>query len=465
MPKRKATSQGRRTLPGRSGGRGWFGPNPPTPQPERGRTMTRAPSRTRSLTRSLSRASSVAARAAANFVPYGNVALGAYDVARELFRGNNKRQNKGASTSKSKGFFGPTKDHKGVMDAHAKYGVVSKFEYGSVKTDAVNQVAYLAQSTCPMDIIIANALAAMLKKLLAQDNITIKNWDDTFVSPQNYTSQIYLNYKVRDGAAIQTFTYSFNNLTTFKNMVDAFSVHVQGLIGNNSVDQYLSIKLVDTFTGIPTGILVRAVMDLTGSKVEFDIKSTLKIQNRTVNSDGNNEADDVDNVPIYGKYFDYKTNGTVFQDYSTATGASAIVTHPVYGVLSTAAPTTTGTKMYTEIPLQTQLAGCKKSGKSHLDPGEIKTSVLRDKFTISFAKLIKIYQGKVSSVAGPNYTQYWLGKSRLFAWEKMINAVAMSATTQFNLAYEHQIDIGSTFYYTKQLITAPRTEQSTASLV
>lgn len=58
----------------------------------------------------------------------------------------------------------------------------------------------------------------------------------------------------------------------------------------------------------------RLDIDLRRCKFDIYVKSSLKIQNRTVNTDANNEADDVDNVPLYGKQFEGSGNYVLLGD-------------------------------------------------------------------------------------------------------------------------------------------------------
>ena len=113
--------------------------------------------------------------------------------------------------------------------------------------------------------------------------------------------------------------------------------------------------------------------------------------------------------------------------------------------------------MYQELPDRKAFLGCYAVGKSHLDPGEIKTSSMTSFERMSINKILRVIFGQSlagAGTAGPQ-NQVWLGKTRLFGWEKMVNAVAMTATNQFNVAYEHQLEIGCNIIVKRSNYTAP----------
>lgn len=430
----------------------------PTPPVTRGRTMSRTTSAIRSLSRSAGRA---VLGAAARAVPGLGAAMNAYDAintVRDAMTSTVPRKRSVAFTNvKSTGNFGSASDRSGVFDAHAKSGAVTKLEYGYVKTESANNVVYMGHSTAPPLIITKVAIQALLKKLFVLASISIKSHESPLTDDQTYNMRVTLWYKQRDGDAVvkQNFAITANS-TTLAQLTDLVYNHLVGL--SDIPDQFLRLQLFDDYTGFFTGSapVLRTAIDLTNVQCQFDCASYLKIQNRTINSTDNDEADNVDNVPISGKFFEFKTNGTVYQDYITGVTQSQLVSHPQWGVFFGTAPNpVVGTKMYAEVPLQSQFAGCKKSGSAHLDAGEIKTSSMKDSFTISWNKLLRVCLQKPLTTAGEIYTQVWLGKSRIFAMERLLNAQVNNATRQYNFAIEHQHEVGCTVQVKRDFMTAP----------
>lgn len=437
------------------GGRGWSG-GPSTPVAYTPRATPRTP--VKSVARNLLGAG-VRRLAATN--PYTRTAMAAYDTAKfaqTMFRrpaASKGRRTGSAANSKSAGYFGKASSKVNAVDKHLTTGSVYRIETGYVWTDAVNQVSWVAQTTAPANQIGRAAFAALVKKLYKMQSITIRSHDSLILEGNSYDNQIILDYKDRDGGAILQHSIAIPKATSTLNSVaeSLFTFANNFRTSTSGVpDQFLKIQLYDGFNSVIITKFVVASLQLTQCKFKYDCLSHLKIQNRTINTAGNNEADDIDNVPIDGRFFDYKSNGTTFNDYTTAGGSSVLTTNADTGVLPISAPTTTGTTMYKEIPNYKQFSGCKQAGNCHLDPGEIKTSVLKDSFTLSFSQMMKILFEKPTAVN--LHSQYLVGKSRAFAFEKMINAVAMSGVNQFVLAVEHQFHVGCTISVKRDFMTA-----------
>lgn len=438
--------------------------------PKRRASGPLTPPRTPTRRRLFKGAVGTAARAAAASNPYGRAAMGAYRAAKFGFQVYNtakktvkaKSGSKGsAANSKSVGKFKASKAKTNKMDAAAQKGFVSRREIGSVVTDSANQVVYLAQSTMPQRLVETTLFKSLIKRLLQEAGMAIKNENVPLLNNQYYNSLIKLDYKVKDGAVVVTHTWTITKTSTLVSVANDMYSSFNGWAGTTNLpQQLLRINFYADFSGsISDAWMLQSSLDLTSARVEIQSTSDLKVQNRTLNSTGNDQADDVDNVPVDGKFFEFRTNSTVFRDYGTPGAAlkQGISTNPDYGTLPTYTVDTTGTSMYDKIPLTSQFVGVKRQGNAHLDPGEIKTSSISDSESMLLSKLIYTLYAKSSAAAGVGITQCWLGKTRLFAYEKMINAVAMSATNQFNIAYEHMVQIGVILKIHKNFHTAPST--------
>jgi hypothetical protein len=372
-----------------------------------------------------------------------------------------------ASNSKAAGKFTGARKVTTQADRFAAAGFVKKMEFGGQVVDSGRQVVYIAHSTMPAQQVTRVMISALLKKLLNIAQHRVKSEDEAIIQGQYYNSEVVFSYKLRDGGIIQEQKFVVGTSTTLADLSQSVFAWIFGLSETvNLPGQFLVLRYFVEFGTTVTARMLQAELDLTTVSFSFYSKSHLKIQNRTVNSDGNDQADDVDNVPLYGKFFDYNSNGTIYRDYndpSTAT-SSAITTSPVYGLLPSTIGSDTSTKMYVEVPDRTQFVGCQKVGKSNLDPGEIKTSTITTNCTFSMGKLITTLLARKpnstqTTTGQPAYNQIWIGKTRLFSWEKMINSVAMTAVNQFNLAFEHQLEIGCIVSVKRSNYTAPAIQQ------
>lgn len=353
-----------------------------------------------------------------------------------------------------------------LADRYCNKGMVEKLEIGGVVTETSKQVVYVAHTTFPAEQVMRCVFESLLKKLFGQANLTCKSRTEALVADQYYTSEVRVSYKVYDGDVVNVKKFILNTTASLLSVANQMIVWLRDtLAGTASLpQQLLSIRFYAQFGSATDALLLMSELDLTTVRFQLYSKSFLKLQNRTINSTGNNDSDDVDNVPISGRFFEYPTNGTIYRDYNTPAGAAnAMVTcDNANGLLPRPdANTFSGTNFFNDLPERTQFIGCKKSGSCVLQPGQIRTSLLYDKLNIGFNKLVRVLFAVLpnNSLTKPN--QIWLGKTRLFGWEKALNAVSMSATNQFNIAYELQYEVGSICIAKKSSYTAPGINQAT----
>lgn len=199
-------------------------------------------------------------------------------------------------------------------------------------------------------------------------------------------------------------------------------------------------------------------MDLTTAKFEVEIKSALKIQNRTINSAGNDQEDDVDNVPLTGYLYELKGNNMWNRTFKSGlkgigTGATAsndtvlyetfIKSGPFYspgadGVAVQYAPTAAPFARPSEPPKPYELYNCMKSSKIRLNPGAIQTSVLNQKYKLDFTYLIKLLLEDFN--CSVDLTQAYnprKGLCRVFHLEKVIG----SDVSSVSIGVENQFDL------------------------
>jgi len=457
----------------------------PSPRsPQRRRISTGSPLRTAAarrmsalrIGRRAAQGAAGLARFAVKSVPYvaaAETAYGAGKWAYNRLKAKKRRQGSDAN-SKARGKFANVTRKKSLADKYAENGFVYKLEAGKVHT-TLRQVAYVGHSTMPARLTGRVILSALVKKLFVKAGFTVKNENELLLNIQGVDSAIKLGYKNNDGGAIQEKEFTLPWATTsIVSIVGDINGGPPGTPLGDSMQnfmfgtdksktyQWLYMRYFTKWSG--TSYQLQSEIDLTQTFVQIYGKSHLKIQNRTINTAGENEADDVDNVPIDGRYFEFKTNSTIYRDFNlpAADEKPAITTDTYYGLLPSATegpfnPSITDTKMYEELPDRKAFLGCYGIGKSHLDPGEIKTSTMVSHEYHSMNKILRVIYGQSlagAGTAGPQ-NQVWLGKTRLFGWEKLVNAVAMTTTNQFNIAYEHQLEIGCDIIVKRSNYTAP----------
>lgn len=423
-----------------------------------------------SVVNTLANLAAISSPSAAKIVRGVRAARSLTTSARKLFTGRGQqtsvvRRSTGVGFYKSGGKFKGKISNRTQMDRCADNGFVQKLEY----TNTLNtnrQVAYVAHSTMPAQLVARVVFKAMLKKLFNLAGYNLRSEDQIILRDSQRSGYIRLFYKFRDGDAenfLELIVLSDFLGSTIETLVDTLILDLNSLITTNPNQAFQMLRIVYyiDYRYLPTDLPkfeTKSEMDLLASTLTVFSKSRLKIQNRTVNSAGNNEADDVDNVPLYGKMFEYRTNSSIYRDYYKPTGAttSRLTTSPLTGCLP--APSSEEPafeKWYVEVPLSSQIIGCYSTQSAKIEPGQIKTSVMYDKVTMSFnnffQKVIRV--GDLQRGDG-RFSQYWIGKTKLIGLEKMVNAVA-TADNEIRLASEHQIDLGCMFNVRKIKHTAP----------
>jgi len=407
------------------------------------------------------------ARGAVKAVPYVDAAMMAYQGGKYLYNRYLKKTPRrvgSAANSKSKGFFAPAKKHTSMADKYIENGIVIKQEIGTVYTSQRN-VAVVAHSTMPAIQVGITLCAALIKKLFTLAGHKIKNDQELLLDGAYYDGIVRIEFKAKDGAAIQTFDFTVTAATTsLQTLRTAMQAWFTTLFVSGNTFQMLKLRLYMQYGTLANALDLKSEIDLTTATVDLYGKSALKLQNRTVNTTANDQDSDVDNVPIFGKYFEFKSNGTIYRDYNKPVAADnpMVTTHTQFGLLYANNASETDTNMYKELPERTQFVGCSKSASSHLDPGEIKTSVIQSQKIYPFSKLFQLVYGQTANNTGGS-NQFWFGYTRLFAWEKMIQAVASTAENQFNLAIENQGEVGAMIYIKRSLQTAPIIQQQIVS--
>jgi len=389
----------------------------------------------------------------AKFAPYVGPSVAAaqrvyrgYKASRALFKkfkpAPTKRMSKGATLSKSAGYFKSSGLKSNKFDKFLNNGVVLHREHGNVITDSTRNAVYVAHSTCPKRTILRAAVASLLKLLFKKAGIKIKNFDLPILVGANIPARIEFQWKEYDGTILYTQAFPMTVTKTLTQMVDDIQIWLGTFTAEVFPQQWNRVTYYHDIGTIGSSRLLAYDIDLTSTTVEFLCSSHMKIQNRTVNTAANDQADDVDNVPIYGRSYDTQFNGTTFRDYNQplSNGNPQLRTEIDFGVLDyTVSAPVTGSTLYDEVALPNQMVGLTSSGKAHLDPGEIKTSVLNYSTTMPFNKIITLYKAKSLSPG----VIFYMGNTRIFGFEKMITAVATSVENQYKLAIETDLKVGA----------------------
>lgn len=339
-------------------------------------------------------------------------------------KGRKSFSKSGAQYSKSSGFFKPPKRKLTPVDKMGVRGITVTREFGSsVSGNAANpfQSVVIEHATCGNLQLLEDLCYAFAKRIVASLGVTvINNTDSINNGGRSFRGNLIYRTSALAGTATQSWVYAVGaTLDSMK--TDLFTFLTAQILLSNS---FQCEKYWIEQDGLPASQLMN--LDLKRATFEFYQKSTLKIQNRTVNTADNNEADDVDNVPLFGK--SYEGRGNYF-----------IVRSQYFFPLNTIRPNVLaiGQLSTDAMPEPFKLSDVKRarvSGKAHLDPGQIKTSVLTNRFVTNINTFLKRI---ARSTDADNLCVY--GKFRAFCLEKMIQAVGTTDVNGIKVFYESNL--------------------------
>lgn len=225
--------------------------------------------------------------------------------------------------------------------------------------------------------------------------------------------------------------------STVTNVVENFASSL--LLDENGV-QLFDIRYLPVAPPVSFAQLSQTVIRLEGTYVKFYCKMDLKMQNRTVTVAADNESDDVNNAPLYGKSYYGPGVGTRFKVATITQGLSANVNTGIIGNVGA------NLGAFSSEPLDYQnFANVHKTGKIHLDGGQLKTSQLVKSFTMQFGNMFNVVNrqlsdvGSTTAVGDRSYVPSKIANYRLFAVEKMMDANPAGSLTNVLLAFEHNV--------------------------
>lgn len=278
-----------------------------------------------------------------------------------------------------------------------------------------SQCLHFGHGTSPRNQVLEIAWKAIIKSAVRKLGVNINAWDDiatpfanTAVPSWRITCQINTNNVVTTAAA-----YAPAQNSTYQDIITWFIDPARPWY-DSTVEVILdNIQFLPVDAGgatIFTGLYGR--YSLRNCRVTVEVKSCMKMQNRSVNTAGNVEADDIDNVPLYGKTYEFLGTGLLRPKMA---GDAIVAINQNSGYY---APFDAGN--YKEPIDALYYDKVKKAGKVKLEPGEIKTSYLYTKKTLFISTLCKMMALQEAN-ANPTIP---LGKNRMFSLEKMIDTLA-----------------------------------------
>lgn len=374
-------------------------------------------------------------------------------------RNNNKLKYKGKSTK-----FGLQVNGIHSTEEHRFISKTNQIDIDRYET------IQIGHTTLPQKTVLLNVARAMIKHCCAKMNVEIQDFQDRMVElNKGYAFIIgdifrwdYWPSWIDNAALTSNFFITVTEFETFESfafkLVQALRIVADGL-GDNKLSsirwKHFSYEPAD---GLDKKAYQWQKFSMQQIECEIQVKSSLKVQNRTVNAVGDDDdADDVDNVPLVGKIFKVKGNNVVNRSNRRilrGIGAGNVINNDIilfdgiprqYPTLAAA-----GDAIHTQ-PLianstfnkpaepmkSTDIVNCVKFSNINLQPGAIKTSVVTQSFKLPLSFVLELLCGDGASA--PTLQKYnpKLGYTAVMHLEKAIG----SFTSSVSIAAEVQYDI------------------------
>ena len=392
---------------------------------------------------------------AADATGYGSAYRGLSKVAKTLFKG---KSDKTAGFTK-RGYSGYTK-YSGKLSKGKKYskkisrkgqmtdygitnkGIQTHFEFRKTMTAANVEGVFIGHTSLPGKQSAINFWRAIVKYLMVKLGVEVRNFglrmfDFGF---GNFDQIAVYWYENQTQAAPFPTIATINGATTFDNvcaqLANSFAVAGDSLSASTmKLDSIVYIP-INTPNPSPTAKLGRGNINLNCAKIAISTVSKLKIQNVTVETAADNEADDVTRVPLQGRMYNCKGNNVEFKSNrnclpgffnsndevalcQTFTKADASI---VGGNVQNFYDNDTQTPYIktTEMPQEWEITNCNRTGLFVVQPGDIKVSELSNKFTVSINYMFRLlYQARVGKTDTLGYNDK-AGKTAAMYLEKVI---------------------------------------------
>lgn len=176
---------------------------------------------------------------------------------------------------------------------------------------------------------------------------------------------------------------------------------------------------------------------LHNAKIDVEISSVLKFQNRTIGSADNDEGDNVDNMPLVGRSYGGPGTGTHRHQMITPSSTN----YPLIANRSTGVIATYGqNNEQNEPPDAKSFNNVKVMGKVGIAAGEVKISKIHFKHTFKLGTYFKEVIDEQASENTPLYPYSdKLGSYRFFALEKQIAFTEAAQAVRVAFEVQHQV--------------------------
>lgn len=304
-----------------------------------------------------------------------------------------------------------------------KKGVQVCLESGHVVS--TSSCMYIGHASCPTRVAKRSLWRALTKMILMRANKLNVDWNDVPVEC-NVGDTFVVEYRVTmdPAAALASSVVTYAAGLTQDQIALQFHANFEAFSSQFTINK-MSYRPNNAGVG-------NVVVFLNNAEIELDVFSQFKVQNQTVTLSADNEADDVNNVPLIGKSYEGRGTGTKYQVERFA--SIPFICDPAYGVIEKAGTTND----LAEPPSAKMFQQVTKSGKASLAPGEIKTSTIRYQKRLGLQNFITLIYDLQTDFA-PKYKLKHLGEFKFYAFEKQIDSLVAAPENNIRIAYEHDL--------------------------
>lgn len=319
-------------------------------------------------------------------------------------------------------------------------GVQVCLEGSGVVTEAEN-VQYIGHAACPNETMKRNFWRALVKHLLIRAQKLNPKWDgvpldvdllDTFI--------VEYRISMDSGSATNQHIYTYVIGATQETIAENWHNFFNGASQQFTITRLL-YRPLDSHVG-------SVVVNLTKSEIELDILSTFKMQNQTVSVAADNEADDVNNVPLIGRCYAGRGTGTRYIVDNAP--YDPFICEPKYGVILRDDELQSQLK---EPPSPKLFEQVTSSSKVSIAPGEIVTSKIHYQKKLDLQMFITLVWDYATEAAPHRYKMKYLGEFKFYGLEKQIDAFAHTELNGIKIAYEHDLKVAMAVHPKQQTIT------------
>jgi len=316
----------------------------------------------------------------------------------------------------------------------ARHGITDTVEVSGTVSDA--DCVYIGHSSFSPHRLLEAAVSSLLRKMYRQAIGYDVSSVDEYIPYKNGNSDghsIHVWWRGSDGNVAHEYhsipvnqslqTLSYSAIGNIFKRADESDYHL------------LRMSILDNETN-----LCRATLDLTKVTFDFMYKSELKIQNVSIANAASDEADDVNNVPLVGRNYEFKNwyPGTNGQGTGAVLASNLLdAVNQETGVVLSRASNLPGFG-WREPPPSKVFDGVVKSEKIRIQPGTIKSDWLIGRGSMTLDKFLKglrfdYITGTPAQQGAVRSRRVNIGRHSLVALEKVIS---INGTLPIKVFYE-----------------------------